>query len=119
MDVEINIGAKQVYAKFLDAYRSQLLQENFLKSSDYFQQLVKSTESQSLEREQQLLRDIINNITVGDVTFSKNANNFNVDDITQPIEASKRRVFCGNCSRCPEFIVWLSALCCLEYTAGN
>ncbi|HGJ5883440.1 hypothetical protein [Arsenophonus sp.] len=79
--------AEQVYAKFLDAYRSQLLQENFLKSSDYFQQLVKSTESQSLEREQQLLRDMINNITVGNVIFSKNANN-NVDDITQPIEAS-------------------------------
>ncbi|MDR5617357.1 LPS O-antigen length regulator Wzz(fepE) [Arsenophonus sp.] len=87
MDVETNIDAEQVYAKFLDAYRSQLLQENFLKSSDYFQQLVKSTESQSLEREQQLLRDIINNITVGNVMFSKNANN-NVDDITQPIEAS-------------------------------
>ncbi|MDR5609914.1 MULTISPECIES: Wzz/FepE/Etk N-terminal domain-containing protein [unclassified Arsenophonus] len=87
MDVETNIDAEQVYAKFLDAYCSQLLQENFLKSSDYFQQLVKSTESQFLEREQQLLRDMINNITVGDVIFSKNANN-NVDDITQPIEAS-------------------------------
>ncbi|QLK87930.1 hypothetical protein E3U36_07200 [Arsenophonus endosymbiont of Aphis craccivora] len=87
MDVETNIDAEQVYAKFLDAYRSQLLQENFLKSSDYFQQLVKSTESQSLEREQQLLRDMINNITVGNVIFSKNANH-NVDNITQPIEAS-------------------------------
>lgn len=87
MDVETNIDAEQVYAKFLDAYRSQLLQENFLKSSDYFQQLVKSTESQSLEREQQLLRDMINNITVGNVIFSKNANN-NVNNITQPIEAS-------------------------------
>uniref|UniRef100_A0A3B0M255 Ferric enterobactin transport protein FepE n=1 Tax=Arsenophonus endosymbiont of Trialeurodes vaporariorum TaxID=235567 RepID=A0A3B0M255_9GAMM len=83
MDVETNIDAEQVYAKFLDAYRSQLLQENFLKSSDYFQQLVKSTESQSLEREQQLLRDMINNITVGNVIFSKNAN-----DIKQRIEAS-------------------------------
>jgi len=41
MDVETNIDAEQVYAKFLNAYRSQLLQENFLKSSDYFQQLVK------------------------------------------------------------------------------
>lgn len=87
MDVETNIAAEHVYEKFLDAYRSQLLQENFLKSSDYFQQLVKSTESQSLEREQQLLRDMINNITVGNVIFSKNANN-NVDNITRPIEAS-------------------------------
>ncbi|WP_032115148.1 LPS O-antigen length regulator Wzz(fepE) [Candidatus Arsenophonus nilaparvatae] len=87
MDVETNINAEQVYAKFLDAYRSQLLQENFLKSSDYFQQLVKSTESQSLEREQQLLRDMINNIIVGNVIFSKNANN-NANDIKQPIEAS-------------------------------
>lgn len=87
MDVETNIDAEQVYAKFLDAYRSQLLQENFLKSSDYFQQLVKSTESQSLEREQQLLRDMINNIIVGNVIFSKNANN-NANDIKQPIEAS-------------------------------
>jgi len=87
MDVETNIDAEQVYAKFLDAYRSQLLQENFLKSSDYFQQLVKSTESQSLEREQQLLRDMINNIIVGNVIFSKNANN-NANDIKQQIEAS-------------------------------
>ncbi|MFS1562690.1 MAG: hypothetical protein ACL7AX_02820 [Candidatus Arsenophonus phytopathogenicus] len=83
MDVETNIDVEQVYAKFLDTYRSQLLQENFLKSSDYFQQLVKSTESQSLEREQQILRDMINNITVGRVIFSKHANN-NVDEITQP-----------------------------------
>jgi len=30
---------------------------------------------------------MINNITVGNVIFSKNANN-NVDNITQPIEAS-------------------------------
>lgn len=91
LDIETNIDAQQVYAKFLDAYRSQLLQENFLKSSDYFQRLVKSSESQSLEREQQLLRGMINNITVGKVTFSNSADN-NVSNITNmrewPIEAS-------------------------------
>ncbi|WGL97739.1 LPS O-antigen length regulator Wzz(fepE) [Arsenophonus sp. aPb] len=91
LDIETNIDAQQVYAKFLDAYRSQLLQENFLKSSDYFQRLVKSSESQSLEREQQLLRDMINNITVGKVTFSNSADK-NVSNTTNmrewPIEAS-------------------------------
>ncbi|WGO84168.1 LPS O-antigen length regulator Wzz(fepE) [Arsenophonus apicola] len=91
LDIETNIDAQQVYAKFLDAYRSQLLQENFLKSSDYFQRLVKSSESQLLEREQQLLRDMINNITVGKVTFSNSADN-NVSNTTNmrewPIEAS-------------------------------
>lgn len=75
LDIETNIDAQQVYAKFLNAYRSQLLQENFLKSSDYFQRLVKSKESQSLEREQQLLRDMISNITVSKVTFSNSPDN--------------------------------------------
>lgn len=86
MDVETNIDAEQVYVKFLAAYRSPLLQENFLTSSDYFQQLVKSTEPQSLEKEQQLLHDMITNITVSNVIFSNNANNI-TNRQERPIEA--------------------------------
>ncbi|HGJ5873273.1 MAG TPA: LPS O-antigen length regulator Wzz(fepE) [Arsenophonus apicola] len=88
LDVETNIDAQQIYTKFLDAYRSQLLQENFLKSSDYFQRLVKSTESHSLEREQQLLRDMKNDITVGKITFSNSAVNNITNMQEQLIEAS-------------------------------
>ncbi|HGJ5889866.1 MAG TPA: LPS O-antigen length regulator Wzz(fepE) [Arsenophonus apicola] len=88
LDVETNIDAQQIYTKFLDAYRSQLLQENFLKSSDYFQRLVKSTESHSLEREHQLLRDMKNDITVGKITFSNSAVNNITNMQEQLIEAS-------------------------------
>ncbi|MFV9996442.1 MAG: LPS O-antigen length regulator Wzz(fepE) [Arsenophonus endosymbiont of Dermacentor nuttalli] len=86
LNVETDIDAAKVYTKFIDAYRSPILQENFLKSTDYFQRMIESKRLFSPENEQRLLYDIISNITGDKITFGKNANcNINLREL--PIEA--------------------------------
>lgn len=86
LDIKTNIDASQVYIKFLTAYRSPLLQENFLINSDYFQKLAKSIEPQSLEKEKKILRDIISDINITNIIHSNYTNSI-ANKQEGPVEA--------------------------------